>query len=510
MRRQYSVKRGVRPRDIRRSGHGAAASARLFMCAECRAQALICSCCDRGQIYCAGDCAARARRRTRRDAGRRYQTSRRGRLAHAERSRRYRVRCKNVTHHGSPPSPPDDLLSSGSPAIASDASAFVVRARRPYRAVIGAGGAVRISSVKGSCVAAAVAGGRHDTTGWDAAMVTPPDIEARILRLYHAEKWLIGTIAQQLHVHYSVVGRVLAQAGLPRPGPPPRKSRIDPYLAFIRQTLETFPALTASRLYVMVRERGYRGSPDHFRHLIACHRPRPKAEAYLRLRSLARRAGAGRLGTFRPSRDRPRAASTDGVRHGAQPLAPDLPALLPGRQDGELPAWPRRRLYRVEWCSSCPALRQSEERGAGTSWRRNPLPSRHCWVLLGIIVTNLGPSRSGAAMRKAAWKEPSDTYVTHSSPREASPVSTISTPRPMPGAMARPPTGAVRTNPSAPSAKCSPTKRLACLPCRTTRRRCWSASRSRSARRPMSASTSTIIRSRTRMSGAFLLCSLTP
>ena len=67
-------------------------------------------------------------------------------------------------------------------------------------------------------------------------MVTPPDIEARILRLYHAEKWLIGTIAQQLHVHYSVVGRVLAQAGLPRPGPPPRKSRIDPYLAFIRQT----------------------------------------------------------------------------------------------------------------------------------------------------------------------------------------------------------------------------------------------------------------------------------
>ena len=42
-------------------------------------------------------------------------------------------------------------------------------------------------------------------------MVTPPEIEARILRLYHAEKWRIGTIAQQLHVHYSVVGRVLAQ-----------------------------------------------------------------------------------------------------------------------------------------------------------------------------------------------------------------------------------------------------------------------------------------------------------
>jgi transposase len=117
-------------------------------------------------------------------------------------------------------------------------------------------------------------------------MVTPPDVEAQILRYYHAEKWRIGTIATQLHVHHSVVRRVLKQEGLPRPGPPPRARQIEAYLPFIRQTLEKFPKLTASRLYGMVRERGYRGSPDHFRHLIASHRPRPKAEAYLRLRSL--------------------------------------------------------------------------------------------------------------------------------------------------------------------------------------------------------------------------------
>jgi transposase len=117
-------------------------------------------------------------------------------------------------------------------------------------------------------------------------MVTPTEIEAQVLRYYHAEKWRVGTIAAQLHVHHSVVRRVLAQAGLPRLGPPPRPSQIDPYLPFILQTLEKFPTLTASRLHAMVRERGYRGSPDHFRHLIACHRPRRKAEAYLRLRSL--------------------------------------------------------------------------------------------------------------------------------------------------------------------------------------------------------------------------------
>lgn len=37
----------------------------------------------------------------------------------------------------------------------------------------------------------------------------------------------------------------------------------------------------------MAHERGYRGDPDHFRHMIARHRPRPRAEAYLRLRTLA-------------------------------------------------------------------------------------------------------------------------------------------------------------------------------------------------------------------------------
>jgi transposase len=113
----------------------------------------------------------------------------------------------------------------------------------------------------------------------------PPELEAQILRYYHVERWLPNTIARQLKVHHGTVARVLARAGLARLGRP-RPSRIDPYLPFILATLEKFPTLTASRLYAMVRERGYRGGPDHFRHVIGCHRPRPKAEAYLRLRTL--------------------------------------------------------------------------------------------------------------------------------------------------------------------------------------------------------------------------------
>jgi transposase len=120
----------------------------------------------------------------------------------------------------------------------------------------------------------------------DEIMTVTPDLEAQILRYHHVEKWRVGTIARQLHVHHGTVARVLAQAGLPRCGAPARRSQIEPYLPYIRQTLEKFPTLTASRLFAMVCERGYHGSPDHFRHLIACHRPRSAAEAYLRLHSL--------------------------------------------------------------------------------------------------------------------------------------------------------------------------------------------------------------------------------
>jgi transposase len=36
----------------------------------------------------------------------------------------------------------------------------------------------------------------------------------------------------------------------------------------------------------MVRERGYQGGPDHFRHQVAIHRPRPLPEAFQRLKTL--------------------------------------------------------------------------------------------------------------------------------------------------------------------------------------------------------------------------------
>ena len=117
-------------------------------------------------------------------------------------------------------------------------------------------------------------------------MALTPETEAQILRYHHAERWPVGTIARQLNLHRDSIARVLAQAGLPAIKRIHRPSAVAPYLPFILETLAQFPRLRASRLYAMVKDRGYPGRPDHFRHLIACHRPRPKSEAFLRLRTL--------------------------------------------------------------------------------------------------------------------------------------------------------------------------------------------------------------------------------
>ena len=117
-------------------------------------------------------------------------------------------------------------------------------------------------------------------------MAIAPEQRAQILRVFQAERWRVGTIASQLHLHRDTVQRVLAQSCVMRAEPPLRPSQADAYLPFMLETLAKFPTLTAARLHAMVVERGYTGGADHFRHLVAAMRPRPSAEAYLRLRTL--------------------------------------------------------------------------------------------------------------------------------------------------------------------------------------------------------------------------------
>jgi hypothetical protein len=94
-------------------------AARFFLCARCRAQALICRSCDRGQMYCSVDCAQEARRTRQCAANKRYQASHRGRIRHAARAQRYRARQKKVTYEGSLQQLSDALVSEGWAVTAS-------------------------------------------------------------------------------------------------------------------------------------------------------------------------------------------------------------------------------------------------------------------------------------------------------------------------------------------------------------------------------------------------------
>jgi len=61
---------------------------RQLLFSSCRQPAVPCRRCDRGNRYCGRACARQAREDARRETTSRYQSSFRGRLAHAARSRR--------------------------------------------------------------------------------------------------------------------------------------------------------------------------------------------------------------------------------------------------------------------------------------------------------------------------------------------------------------------------------------------------------------------------------------
>lgn len=104
---------------------------------------------------------------------------------------------------------------------------------------------------------------------------------ARIRHLHFAEHWKVGTIASELGLHHETVRGAL-QAVI-TPSPTPRARRVDPYVEFMRQTLEQYPRLRATRLFQMIQERGFAGSARQVRRKVAEIRPR-RQEAFLRRR----------------------------------------------------------------------------------------------------------------------------------------------------------------------------------------------------------------------------------
>ena len=112
----------------------------------------------------------------------------------------------------------------------------------------------------------------------------PPEQVAEIRRLFYAEHWKVGTIATQLGLHPDTVRSALETERFNR-ARQLRPTRLDPFIGFIQKTLERYPRLRATRIYQMIRQRGYDGSVVQLRRLVRRLRPMPQREAFLRLRS---------------------------------------------------------------------------------------------------------------------------------------------------------------------------------------------------------------------------------
>jgi transposase len=114
-------------------------------------------------------------------------------------------------------------------------------------------------------------------------MITP-ETRALIRRYFYAEHWRIGTIARELKLHPDTVRNAIETQRLGG-SQPVRASMVDPYLPFLRETLEQHPGLRATRIYYMARDRGYSGSVVQMRRAVSRLRPLIR-EPFLRLETL--------------------------------------------------------------------------------------------------------------------------------------------------------------------------------------------------------------------------------
>lgn len=109
---------------------------------------------------------------------------------------------------------------------------------------------------------------------------------ARIRRLFFAEHWKVGTIAEELGLHHDTVRRAIEADRFANAKPERATTSIlDPYKPFIEDVLAKHPRLRSSRIFDMIKDRGYAGSQIVVRRWVRTVRPLPR-EAFFKLETL--------------------------------------------------------------------------------------------------------------------------------------------------------------------------------------------------------------------------------
>lgn len=112
------------------------------------------------------------------------------------------------------------------------------------------------------------------------------EVEARIRRLFFAEHFKVGTIVSELSLHRDIVLRVIGAEHFMRGLSVERSPSLEPYTGFIKAVLEQHPRLRATRLFAMLKDRGYPGGVHAVRRYLRRVRPQPKREVFFRFETL--------------------------------------------------------------------------------------------------------------------------------------------------------------------------------------------------------------------------------
>lgn len=112
------------------------------------------------------------------------------------------------------------------------------------------------------------------------------ELRAEIRRKFFAEHWKVGTIASTFGVHYTTVLRAVEESpkALVRRQ---KQSVLEPYKAFIADTLQSYPKLIGTRVLAMIVARGYTGGVAVVRRHLRTIRPSKQPEAFFRRTVLA-------------------------------------------------------------------------------------------------------------------------------------------------------------------------------------------------------------------------------
>lgn len=113
-------------------------------------------------------------------------------------------------------------------------------------------------------------------------MITP-ETRAEIYRLYKVEHFTVTKIARLTHVHHSTVSDVINKEGRVPTAVRTRGSALDPYAVLIRQKLQEYPDIPAKTIWLMLKDRGYKGAEQSVRRHVQAVRGARVRQAYLPL-----------------------------------------------------------------------------------------------------------------------------------------------------------------------------------------------------------------------------------